>query len=79
MYQRIRVIAKEGIAFGHEDATANGINWSDNGKQMKSDKKDITGKFPAIHGFAVGHIELARATNLDMVSFKLMRGISKKV
>ncbi|WP_156858128.1 hypothetical protein [Salegentibacter sp. T436] len=46
---------------------------------MKSDDKEITGKFPAIHGFEVGHIELARATNLDMVSFKLMRGISKKV
>lgn len=79
LYQRIRVIAKEGIAFGHEDATAYGINWKDNGKQMKSDVKEITGKFPAIHGFDVGHIELDRATNLDTVSFDLMRRHIKKI
>lgn len=79
LYQRIQDIAKEGIAFGHEDATAYGVNWKDDGKKMNSDVKKITGKFPAVHGFDLGHIELGRSTNLDTVSFDLMRRHIKKI
>jgi mannan endo-1,4-beta-mannosidase len=75
LYHNIQEIAKKGIAFGHQDATAYGIGWQheDDPFRLKSDIKEVTGKFPAVHGFDIGHIELGNLHNLDTVSFALMK------
>ncbi|WP_051205263.1 glycoside hydrolase family 26 protein [Salinimicrobium xinjiangense] len=75
LYHNIQKISKKGIAFGHQDATAYGIGWKheDEPKLLRSDIKQITGDFPAVHGYDIGHIELGRPHNLDTVSFDLMR------
>jgi mannan endo-1,4-beta-mannosidase len=75
LYRRVSEIGKEGIAFGHQDATAYGIGWKheDNPQEIRSDIKDVTGKLPAVHGFDLGHIELGESYNLDTVSFALMK------
>ena len=75
LYHNIQKISKEGIAFGHQDATAYGIGWKheeDPGK-LRSDIKAVAGALPAVHGYDIGHIELGRPHNLDTVSFSLMR------
>lgn len=75
LYHRIGEIAKKGIAFGHQDATAYGVGWKheDNPSLLKSDVKEVVGKYPAVHGFDVGHIELGSSINLDTVAFDLMK------
>ncbi|WP_051286187.1 glycoside hydrolase family 26 protein [Salinimicrobium terrae] len=75
LYYNIHKISEKGIAFGHEDATAYGIGWkhTDDPSRLRSDIKEVTGSFPAVHGYDVGHIELEREHNLDTVSFNLMR------
>ncbi|MCF4101178.1 glycoside hydrolase family 26 protein [Gillisia sp. M10.2A] len=75
LYLRIQNIAKKGIAFGHQDATAYGIGWkhNENSKKLRSDIKEVSGRFPAVQGFDLGHIELGNSTNLDTVSFSLMK------
>ncbi|UAB85027.1 beta-mannosidase [Zunongwangia sp. SCSIO 43204] len=79
LYKKIEEISKQGIAFGHEDATAYGVGWKDDGGKIQSDVEKVTGKFPAVHGFDVGHIELGRSHNLDTVSFELMKNHIKKI
>lgn len=78
LYQHIQSIGEKGIAFGHQDPTVYGVGWKDEDRSfrflsLKSDVKSVTGKLPAVHGFDLGHIELGNSTNLDTVSFKLMR------
>ena len=75
LYHRIQEIAKEGIAFGHQDATAYGIGWehADDPSRLRSDIQEVTSKLPAVHGYDVGHIELGNSYNLDTVSFALMK------
>ncbi len=81
LYHRLQEIAKKGIAFGHQDATAYGVNWehADDPANLRSDIKDVAGKFPAVHGFDIGHIELGNAANLDTVSFALMKDHMQKM
>lgn len=78
LYGRIKNITKKGYAFGHQDATAYGIGWKNNGNIYKSDAKEVSGDFPAVFGFDIGHIELSRTTNLDSVDFKLMKKLIQK-
>lgn len=75
LYYNLQEIAEKGIAFGHQDATAYGIGWQheDDPSKLRSDIKEVAGKFPAVHGFDIGHIELGNASNLDTVSFALMK------
>lgn len=75
LYKRLGKIAQKGIAFGHQDATAYGVGWKheDMSNDLRSDIMEVTGKFPAVHGFDIGHIELGKTHNLDTVSFALMK------
>ncbi|UII76471.1 glycoside hydrolase family 26 protein [Flagellimonas sp. HMM57] len=74
---RIQEIAKTGYAFGHQDATAYGIGWKNDGTLHKSDVNEVTGEFPGIYGFELGHVELGHAQNLDTVNFQLMGDLIK--
>ncbi len=72
LLKRIEEIPRYGYAFGHQDATAYGIGWKNDGKLKKSDVSDVTGDYPAVYGFEIGDIELGRSQNLDSVDFALM-------
>lgn len=78
LYELIQKLPEFGIAFGHQDATAYGVNWKDEDRflrslSLKSDVKSLSGQLPAILGFDLGHLELDRENNLDTVSFALMK------
>lgn len=74
LYQRIKNLSKEGIAIGHQDATAYGIGWKNSPKNnFKNDIEELTGFSPAIFGWDLGDIELGKNQNLDSVPFSLIR------
>ncbi len=75
---RIKEIPKTGYAFGHQDATAYGLGWKNDGNIYKSDVNEVLGDFPAVYGFELGHIELGHTQNLDTVNFDLMGKLIKK-
>ncbi len=75
---RIRQISKMGYAFGHQDATAYGMGWKNDGSLYKSDVAEVTGDFPGVFGFEIGHIELGHKQNLDSVNFGLMTELIRK-
>lgn len=79
-YLRIRNMSRKEIALGHQDATAYGVVWKHDGSGTldRSDIDDVTGKFPAVYGFDIGHIELGNTHNLDSVPFDLMRKLIVK-
>lgn len=80
LHEQLKQISKNGFAIGHQDATAYGVNWryKDSLKAYWSDIKDVTGDYPAVYGFDLGHIELGSPHNLDTVSFSLMRDLIRK-
>ncbi len=78
LMMRIKEIPKTGYAFGHQDATAYGMGWKNNGNDNRSDVHDVTGDFPGVYGFELGHLELGHTQNLDTVNFKLMGNLIKK-
>src|SRR5215831_19143494 len=53
--------------FGHQDDLAYGVGWKY--EEGRSDIKDVTGDYPAVYGFELGHLELDAVTNLDSVPF----------
>jgi hypothetical protein len=61
-------ISAKGIMFGHQDALAYGVNWKK--EKGRSDVKSVTGDYPAVVGWVIGHQELGRLQNLDSVNFK---------
>ena len=75
---RIKEIPKSGYAFGHQDATAYGMGWKNNGDDYKSDVNEVAGDFPGVYGFELGHLELGHTQNLDTVNFNLMTKLIKK-
>ena len=59
------------VAFGHHDDPVYGVNWEY--LPDTSDIKAITGDYPAIINWDLGHIELDSARELDGVPFDLIR------
>lgn len=53
---------------GHQDDRAYGVGW----KRIDgvSDVKLVTGQYPAVYGWDLGHLELGNEKNLDGVSFQ---------
>jgi mannan endo-1,4-beta-mannosidase len=68
LYSNLTKISKQGILFGHQDTDAYGVHWKADGK--RSDVKDITGAFPAVHGWDLGKI--GGPLNIDSVDFQKM-------
>lgn len=80
LHERLKQISKNGFAIGHQDATAYGVNWryKDSLNAYWSDIKDVSGDYPAVYGFDLGHIELGSAYNLDTVPFVQIRELIRK-
>jgi mannan endo-1,4-beta-mannosidase len=67
LFQSLNALKNEGIMYGHQDDLMYGYNWWY--EKDRSDTKDITGDYPAVAGFELGHIELGDKRSLDSVSF----------
>lgn len=71
LYRNLRQMQGKSIMFGHQDDTAYGIAWT--GEDNRSDVKTVTGDYPAVYGWDLGHIELGDSLNIDKVPFGRMR------
>ena len=74
----LKSLSERGFLIGHEDATAYGVGWKYGAEGMESDIKSVTGDFPALYGWDLGHIETGSDQNLDSVSFALMKQLIKE-
>ena len=63
--------------FGHQDDPAYGHSWY--GEKDRSDVKDITGQYPAVTGWEIGHIEIGAEYNLDSIYFSDMKRMIREV
>lgn len=70
LFTNLYQIARQGIMFGHQDDQAYGVGWWN--EKGRSDVKEVTGSYPAVHGWDLGDIGLS-PSNLDSVDFALMR------
>ena len=71
LYKNLKKLLKKGIMFGHQDDPAYGVNWKY--EDGRSDIKDVTGDYPGVYGFELGHLEMDGPTNLDSVPFSKMK------
>lgn len=78
LFNRIKEMSKQGYAFGHQDATAYGMGWKNEGEAYRSDVNDVAGDYPGVYGFDIGHIEIEATQNLDSVNFRQMTSLIKK-
>jgi mannan endo-1,4-beta-mannosidase len=67
LFARLMELQKKGVMYGHQDDLMYGYSWWH--ETDRSDIKDITGDYPAVAGFELGHIELGDKRSLDSVSF----------
>jgi hypothetical protein len=75
LYGNLFKLLGKQMLVGHQDDLAYGVNWSyQNGR---SDINDVTGQFPSLYGWDIGHLELDSANNLDGVPFSKMEGFIK--
>jgi len=71
LYRNLKKLSGKGFMFGHQDALAYGVNWKY--EDGRSDIKDVTGDYPAVYGWELGHLEIDKPVNLDSVPFKKMQ------
>ena len=71
LYAGLKRTLSKGFMFGHQDDLAYGVNW----KYVtgNSDINEVTGDYPAVYGWELGHLELDSARNLDGVPFDKIR------
>jgi hypothetical protein len=77
LLKNLKKLTSKGIMFGHQDDLVYGVGWLyDEGQ---SDVKKISGDYPAVYGWELGHLELGDAISLDSVSFDAIRKHIKEV
>jgi hypothetical protein len=76
LYKNLKKLLHKGFMFGHQDDLAYGVGWKY--EAGRSDVKDVTGDYPAIYGWELGHLELDRTTDLDGVPFTSMQQFIKQ-
>lgn len=68
LYSNMQKLAQTKTIFGHQDDLAYGMGWAY--QKGRSDIKSVTGAYPGVYGWELGHLELDSAKNLDGVPFK---------
>lgn len=68
LYSNMHKLAQTNVIFGHQDDLAYGLGWAY--EKGRSDVKSVTGSYPGVYGWELGHLELDSAKNLDGVPFK---------
>jgi mannan endo-1,4-beta-mannosidase len=67
LFRSLYDLKNKGIMYGHQDDLMYGYNWWY--EKDRSDTKEMTGDYPAVAGFELGHIELGNERSLDSVRF----------
>ena len=67
LFQSLYELKNKGVMYGHQDDLMYGFTWWY--EKERSDTKELTGDYPAVAGFELGHIELGSERSLDSVSF----------
>jgi mannan endo-1,4-beta-mannosidase len=67
LFRSLYQIKNKGVIYGHQDDLMYGFSWWH--EKDRSDIKEITGDYPGVAGFELGHIELGDERSLDSVSF----------
>lgn len=75
LFKNLKGIAKSNILFGQQDATAYGVDRNDPVKGF-SDVHDVTGAYPSLYGFDIGHID--DSVNVDSVPFTKIKRLIKE-
>jgi hypothetical protein len=81
LYRNLKKQAGKGFMFGHQDDLAYGVGWkydASAGSAGRSDIRDVTGDYPAVYGWELGHLEIDHAVNLDSVPFTTMQQLIRK-
>jgi mannan endo-1,4-beta-mannosidase len=76
LYNKLFESLDKGIMVGHQDDLAYGHSWYK--EDGRSDVKDVTGDYPAIIGWELGHLEIGKEINLDSVYFSDMKRYIKE-
>ncbi len=77
LYSNMQKLAQTNVIFGHQDDLAYGVGWAY--EKGRSDVKSVTGDYPGLYGWELGHLELDSAKNLDGVPFKNIISYVKEV
>jgi hypothetical protein len=75
LYNNLKKLMSKGFMFGHQDDLAYGVGWKY--QDGRSDIKDVTGDYPAVIGWELGHLEIDKPVNLDSVPFNRMQQFIK--
>ena len=75
LYQNLIEVSQENLLFGHQETTAYGVGWVNDGFGNRSDVKDVCGDFPAVYGWDIG--DIGQATNVDGVPFYQIKALIK--
>lgn len=75
LFNNLRSISASKVLFGHQETTAYGIGWVNEGGNNKSDVKKVCGDFPAIYGWDIG--DIGQGKNLDGVPFNQIKVLIK--
>ena len=67
LFNRLMDLQKKGVMYGHQDDLMYGYSWWY--EKDRSDIRDLTGDYPAVAGFELGHLESGDERSLDSVSF----------
>lgn len=76
LYNKLFKLLDKGIMLGHQDDLAYGHEWYK--EANRSDVKDVTGDYPAVIGWELGHVEIGKEFNLDSVYFSDMKRYIKE-
>jgi hypothetical protein len=76
LYRNLKKLGNKGFLFGHQDDLAYGVGWKY--EPGRSDIKDVTGDYPAVYGWELGHLEIDSPFNLDSVPFTTMQQLIRE-
>lgn len=76
LYHNMKIQLQRGVMFGHQDDLAYGVGWQY--QDGRSDIKDVTGDYPAVYGWELGHLEIDKPVNLDSVPFNTMQQLIRQ-
>jgi len=71
LYRNMAALSYSHLLFGHQNTTAYGVKWID--EANRSDVRDITGSYPAVFGWDIGHLEIGDSKNLDGIKFEFIQ------
>ena len=74
LFYNLRELSKSRLLFGHQDSTAYGVGWF--AEDGRSDVKSVTGSYPAVYGWDIGH--LGSKKNLDGVEFSRLKRLIRE-